>query len=95
MGRGFDGRKSSEIRNLHHFACGVDTDRPWPCPTGPKRMERVDQEFLKSTLDFIDRSHKSGKLLQSFKEFPPRAKPGLFSVGKVLDTLYRNSNGAE
>lgn len=30
-------------------------------PLDPKRMETVDEEFLKYTLDFIDRSNKEGK----------------------------------
>jgi arylsulfatase len=43
---------------IHSFADGKIED------TGPltrKRMETVDEEFLKGALDFIDRQHKAGK----------------------------------
>ena len=43
---------------IHSFADGKIED------TGPltrKRMETVDEEFLKATLDFIDRQHKAEK----------------------------------
>ncbi len=36
-----------------------------------------------------------GQFLQSYKEFPPRAEPGSFTIGKALETLYRNSNGSD
>jgi arylsulfatase len=57
--------KSPEFRKrfgprgvIHSFADGKIED------TGPltrKRMETVDEEFLKAALDFIDRQHESGK----------------------------------
>jgi arylsulfatase len=57
--------KSPEFRKkfgprgvIHSFADGKIED------TGPltrKRMETVDEEFLKAALDFIDRQHKAGK----------------------------------
>jgi arylsulfatase len=43
---------------IHSYADGKIED------TGPltkKRMETVDQEFLKAALDFMDRQHKAGK----------------------------------
>ena len=51
---------------------------------------RVDHLFLLVPAQAI-----VGQFLQSFKEFPPRAKPGSFTIGKALDSLYRNSNGSD
>ena len=63
---------------LHCFATDVDDPTVDPrfgamgrqkCEdTGPltkKRMETVDEEFLKGSLDFIDRSHKAGSRFSS------------------------------
>ncbi len=51
---------------------------------------RVDHLFLLVPAQAI-----VGQFLQSFKEFPPRAKPGSFTIGEALDSLYRNSNGSD
>jgi arylsulfatase A-like enzyme len=51
---------------------------------------RVDHLFLLVPAQAI-----VGQFLQSFKEFPPRAKPGSFTIAKALDSLYRNSNGSD
>ncbi len=51
---------------------------------------RIDHLFLLVPAQAI-----VGQFLQSFKEFPPRAKPGTFTVGKALDMLYRNSKGSD
>jgi len=57
--------KNPEVRKkfgprgvLHSYADGriVDTG-----PLTKKRMETVDEEFLKASLDFMDRAHQSGK----------------------------------
>jgi arylsulfatase A-like enzyme len=36
-----------------------------------------------------------GKFLMSFKEFPPRQKPGSFTVGNAVEALSKNSAGAD
>jgi arylsulfatase len=33
----------------------------------------------------------AGKWLQSFKEFPPRQKPGSFNLGAVMDSMMKNA----
>jgi arylsulfatase A-like enzyme len=51
---------------------------------------RVDHLFMLVPAQAI-----VAQYLQSFKEFPPRARPGSFTIGKALDSLYRNSNGSD
>jgi hypothetical protein len=51
---------------------------------------RIDHLFMLAPAQAI-----VAQFLQSFKEFPPRAKPGSFTIGKALETLYRNSNGSD
>jgi len=36
-----------------------------------------------------------GKFLMSFKDFPPRQKPGSFTVGNAVEALSKNSAGAD
>jgi arylsulfatase len=35
-----------------------------------------------------------GQFLGTFREFPPRQKPGSFSIDKVLETLHSSTQGA-
>jgi arylsulfatase A-like enzyme len=51
---------------------------------------RIDHLFLLVPAQAI-----VAQFLQSFKDFPPRAKPGTFTVGNALDALYRNSKGSD
>ena len=93
---------------LHCFATDVDDPTVDPrfgamgkqkCEdTGPltkKRMETVDEEFLKGTLDFIDRSNKAGKpffvwfnttLMHIWTHLPPQWK-GKTGLGVYPDGM--------
>ena len=51
---------------------------------------RVDHLFLLVPAQAI-----VAQFLQSFKEFPPRAKPGSFTVGNALQMLHKNSQGSD
>ena len=36
-----------------------------------------------------------GQWLQSFRDFPPRQKPGSFNLGKVMDTITQPAPGSD
>ena len=48
---------------------------------------RVEHVFL-----LVPAQESVGKCLATFKEFPPRQKPGSFSLDKVMESLQRGSN---
>ncbi|MDG1510948.1 MAG: arylsulfatase [Mariniblastus sp.] len=62
-------------------------------------FERADHEAEKYNMWRFDRvflllpgSAYVAKHLESFKEFPPRQKPGSFNLDRVLESLQKNSN---
>jgi arylsulfatase len=75
--------------------------------TGPlnrKRMETCDDDFVAAAIEFMKRAKRDGKpffvwlnttpLLESFKEFPPRQKPGSFSLEQALEKMNQVASGA-
>jgi arylsulfatase A-like enzyme len=73
----------------------------------PKLFDMLGDPFERADKDSIDYAHWRierayllvpaqafvGKFLQTFKEFPPRQKPGSFNLDTVLQTLQEGGNG--
>ncbi len=63
-------------------------------------FERADHEGIGYTRWRIDRTFVLvpaqayvGQWLQTFREFPPRQKPGSFSLGDAMDKIIQGSGG--
>jgi arylsulfatase len=53
-----------------------------------------DQWFVEHMFVFAPASAYVGQWLQSFKEFPPRQKPGSFNLDKVMESVTTPQGGS-
>jgi hypothetical protein len=54
-----------------------------------------DRWFLEHMFALAPASAYVGQWLQSFKEFPPRQKPGSFNLDNVMEKLTAGSPGSQ
>jgi hypothetical protein len=95
-GSGSTARRGHSPRGvIHSFAGEPITDT---APLTRKRMETIDEEVTAKALDFLERMFTVAPAgayvangLQSFKEFPPRQKPGSFNLERVMETVTSGS----
>lgn len=98
-----------KIGFLRQGAMGLDVwTRPFDVLRAPSLvnlrmdpLERAEREnamgfqrwYLEHMFVFAPAAAYVGKWLQSFKEFPPRQKPGTFSLDRVMEAMTAGSQG--